>query len=164
MNGNNRETTGYIEAVCTSLKKGMVKHEVEEIILEENWGIHDDAHAGIWHRQVSLLAAERIGEMKKVMPRLPHGAFAENIITRGLDLRELRLGEQLAIEGGIRLEITQIGKECHNDGCAIKKATGKCIMPEEGIFTRVIKGGAIRKGAVIERIACATNQTAALPT
>lgn len=152
MSSNNRGTTGYIEAVCISPKKGIVKHEVEEVILEENWGIRGDAHAGLWHRQVSLLAAERIGEIKKIMPRLRNGAFAENIITRGLDFRDLRLGEQFEIEGGIRLEVTQIGKECHNDGCAIKKATGKCIMPAEGVFTQVVKGGAIRKGAAIARI------------
>lgn len=157
---NKVNQTGHIEAVCISPKKGIVKLEVAEVLLEENWGIHGDAHAGIWHRQVSLLAGESIDKMKKALPRLRNGAFAENIITRGLDLRGLRLGEQLAIEGGICLEVTQIGKECHNDGCAIKKATGKCIMPTEGIFTRVVKGGAIKKGAVIERLDVASGRGA----
>jgi MOSC domain-containing protein YiiM len=142
---------GTVEAVCISSKKGIVKHEVEQVVLEGDWGIQGDAHAGDWHRQVSLLAGESIDGVKEILPQLRNGAFAENIITRGLDLASLRIGERLTIEGGIVLEVTQIGKECHNSGCAIKKATGQCIMPTEGIFTRVKQGGVIRKGAVIGR-------------
>lgn len=137
---------GRIEAVCISGKKGMVKKEVEAVTLKENWGIIDDAHAGDWHRQVSLLAAESIARVKEVLPTLKMGAFAENIITSELNLAELGIGDKLRIGDFIRLEVTQIGKECHNSGCAIKKATGDCIMPREGIFTRVLSGGIVTPG------------------
>lgn len=133
-----------VEAVCISEKKGMVKKEVPEINLEENWGITGDAHAGIWHRQVSLLAGESIDTVKKKLPHLKHGVFAENIVTRGLDLMTLAIGDRLVINEQVELEVTQIGKKCHNDGCAIKKATGDCIMPKEGIFTKVIRGGVVK--------------------
>ena len=141
---------GMVEAVCISEKKGMVKKESPEILLEENWGISGDAHAGIWHRQVSLLAGESIDAVKKKMPRLKHGVFAENIVCRGLDLMSLVIGDRLVIGGTVVLEVTQIGKECHNAGCAIKKATGDCIMPREGIFTKVIHGGVVKAGLAIE--------------
>ncbi len=141
---------GVVEAVCISEKKGMVKKEVPEILLEESWGITGDAHAGIWHRQVSLLAGESIDAVKKKMPHLKHGVFAENIVTRGLDLLQLAIGDRLVIDGKVVLEVTQIGKECHNAGCAIKKATGDCIMPKEGIFTKVIHGGVVKAGLAIE--------------
>jgi MOSC domain-containing protein YiiM len=149
---------GYVEAVCVSEKKGIVKKEVLEILLEEKWGIAGDAHAGIWHRQVSLLAGESIDAVKKKMPHLKHGVFAENIVTRGLDLLQLAIGDRLVIDGIVVLEVTQIGKECHNAGCAIKKATGDCIMPREGIFTKVVHGGGIRAGLAIaiEKISDAT--------
>ncbi|MFA7381904.1 MAG: MOSC domain-containing protein [Desulfurivibrionaceae bacterium] len=133
-----------VEAVCISEKKGMVKKQVPEIFLEENWGITGDAHAGIWHRQVSLLAGESIDTVKKKLPHLKHGVFAENIVTRGLDLMTLAVGDRLIINEQVELEVTQIGKKCHNDGCAIKKATGDCIMPKEGIFTKVIRGGVVK--------------------
>jgi MOSC domain-containing protein YiiM len=142
---------GMIEAVCISGKKGMVKKEVPEILLEENWGITGDAHAGIWHRQVSLLAGESIDAVKKKMPHLKHGIFAENIVCRGLDLNTLVIGDRLVIDCKVVLEVTQIGKECHNSACAIKKATGDCIMPKEGIFTKVIRSGVIKAGLAIER-------------
>lgn len=133
----------------------MVKKEVPEIILKENWGITGDAHAGDWHRQVSLLAGESIDEVKKKMPHLKHGVFAENIVCRGLDLMTLAIGDRLVIDSKVVLEVTQNGKECHNAGCAIKKATGDCIMPKEGIFTKVIHGGVVKAGLAIaiERIA-----------
>jgi MOSC domain-containing protein YiiM len=140
---------GYVEAVCVSEKKGMVKKEVPEVRLEENWGITNDAHAGIWHRQVSLLAGENIDAVKKKLPNLKHGVFAENIVTRGLDLKNLAVGDYLRIGEEILLQVTQIGKECHNAGCAIKKATGDCIMPREGIFARVIHGGTVKPGTPI---------------
>jgi MOSC domain-containing protein YiiM len=149
---------GMVEAVCISEKKGMVKKEVPEIHLEENWGITGDAHAGIWHRQVSLLAGESIEQVKKKMPHLKHGVFAENIVSRGVELTALAIGDRLIIDGTVVLEVTQIGKECHNAGCAIKKATGDCIMPREGIFTKVIHGGVVKAGLAIaiERISEAT--------
>jgi len=136
----------HVEAVCISKKKGMVKKEQAKVILKTQWGMEDDAHAGDWHRQVSLLAGESIDTVKKVLPTLKNGAFAENIITRGLDLTSLKIGERLRVGERVILEITQIGKECHNQGCAIKKATGDCIMPREGVFARVIQGGEAKAG------------------
>jgi len=136
----------HIEAVCVSLKKGMVKKEQPQVTLKADWGIDGDAHAGDWHRQVSLLAGESIDTVKQVLPTLKHGAFAENIITRGLDLTSLTVGDRLRVGAEVVLEITQIGKVCHNDGCVIKKATGDCIMPREGVFARVIHGGINQAG------------------
>ena len=135
----------YVEAVCLSHKKGIVKKEQNKVVARENWGIEGDAHAGNWHRQISLLAGESIDSVKEILPTLKNGAFAENIITRGINLSSLRIGDRLQIGDEVILEITQIGKECHNSGCAIKKATGDCIMPREGIFARVITGGTITK-------------------
>ena len=139
----------HIEAVCLSHKKGIVKKEQQQVEMRENWGIDGDAHAGDWHRQVSLLAGESIDNVKEILPTLKNGAFAENIITRGIDLTTLTIGDRLQVGDQVVLEITQIGKECHNSGCAIKKATGDCIMPREGIFSRVIKGGTVAKDDTI---------------
>jgi MOSC domain-containing protein YiiM len=139
----------HVEAVCSSHKKGIVKKEQGNVVVIENWGIDGDAHAGDWHRQVSLLAGESIDTVKEVLPTLKNGAFAENIITRGIDLTTLNIGDRLQIGDTIVLEITQIGKKCHNDGCAIKKATGDCIMPKEGLFARVIQGGEMSKELTI---------------
>ena len=119
-------------------------------MLKENFGIEDDAHAGDWHRQVSLLAGESIDTVKETLPTLKNGAFAENIITRGIDLTQLAIGNRLKIGNSIILEITQIGKECHNSGCAIKKATGNCIMPKEGLFAIVVAGGSIASADEIQ--------------
>jgi len=140
----------HVEAVCISIKKGTVKRERPEVVLKENWGIEGDAHAGDWHRQISLLAGESIDEVRKILPTLKKGAFAENIVTRGLDLCSLKIGDRLQIGDKVILEVTQIGKECHNKGCAIKKATGDCIMPREGIFSRVIVGGTVRAGVSLQ--------------
>jgi MOSC domain-containing protein YiiM len=107
------------------------------------FGMEADAHAGDWHRQISLLAGESIDTVKETLPTLKNGAFAENIITRGIDLTQLSVGDRLQVGDTIILEITQIGKECHNSGCAIKKATGDCIMPREGLFAKVVTGGTI---------------------
>lgn len=134
----------YVEAVCISEKKGIVKREQATVIVRTDWGIESDAHAGEWHRQVSLLAGESIDAIKEKLPTLKNGAFAENIITRGIDLTALKIGDCLEIGNEVVLEITQIGKECHNSGCAIKKLTGDCIMPREGLFGRVIRGGTIK--------------------
>ena len=136
----------HVEAVCISEKKGIVKREQAEVTLKTQWGIENDAHAGDWHRQVSLLAGESIDNVKEILPTLKNGAFAENIITRGIDLTTLKIGDRLRVGEEVVLEITQIGKECHNDGCAIKKATGDCIMPREGLFARVIQGGEAKAG------------------
>ena len=140
----------YVEAVCTSHKKGIVKREKEKVVLKENFGIEADAHAGDWHRQISLLAGESIDTVKETLPTLKNGAFAENIITRGIDLTQLSVGDRLQVGDAIILEITQIGKECHNSGCAIKKATGDCIMPKEGLFAIVVAGGTISSADEIQ--------------
>ena len=135
-----------VEAVCTSDKKGIVKKERDRVSLKTNWGIEGDAHAGDWHRQVSLLASESIALVREQLPTLKKGAFAENIITRGIDLEKIGIGRRIRIGESAVLEITQIGKECHNSGCAIKKATGDCIMPREGLFAKVIEGGLVAPG------------------
>lgn len=132
-----------VEAICISRKKGIVKKAVDNATFKMNWGIIGDAHAGKWHRQVSLLAGESIDNVKKILPTLKNGAFAENIVTRGLDLNRLKIGDRLQVGDSVLLEITQIGKKCHNSGCAIKKATGDCIMPREGLFAIVVDGGTI---------------------
>ena len=141
-----------VEAVCTSDKKGIVKKEQECVTLKADWGIEGDAHAGDWHRQVSLLASESIQLVREVLPTLKKGAFAENIITHGIDLETLGIGKRIMIGTSAVLEITQIGKECHNSGCAIKKATGDCIMPREGLFAKVIEGGSVCPGDEIVRL------------
>jgi MOSC domain-containing protein YiiM len=141
-----------VEAVCTSEKKGIVKKEQASVLFRENWGIEGDAHGGDWHRQVSLLAAESIDLVKEVLPSLEKGAFAENIITRGIDLAKIGIGDKLQIGDSVIIQVTQIGKECHNSGCAIKKATGDCIMPREGIFSKVISGGAVVPGDKIVKL------------
>jgi MOSC domain-containing protein YiiM len=142
---------GFIEAICISIEKGVVKKAVSEISLLPGWGIEGDAHAGDWHRQVSILAGESIDRMRRKLPELDHGMFAENIVTRGIDLSILTIGDSLLIGDDIVLEITQIGKECHNAGCAIQRATGECIMPKEGLFCRVVQGGTITPGMVVGR-------------
>ncbi len=140
---------GHIEAICISRKKGVVKKPISSSIFIEDWGIEGDAHAGKWHRQISLLAGESIDKMKEKIPSLSQGAFAENIITRGINLLKLNIGDELILNDGIILEITQIGKECHTS-CAIKTRTGDCIMPREGLFARVINGGIVKKGDSIK--------------
>lgn len=140
---------GSIEAVCLSSEKGVVKVAMNQILLKEEWGIEGDAHAGAWHRQVSILAGESIDRMREKIPDLSHGMFAENIVTRGIDLSSLCVGDRLFIDDSVVLEITQIGKECHNGGCAIQIATGACIMPKEGLFCRILEGGTVKPGMSI---------------
>ncbi|MGN0968798.1 MAG: MOSC domain-containing protein [Oscillospiraceae bacterium] len=140
-----------VVAVCISEKKGTMKHEVPEIQVKKNHGIVGDAHAGDWHRQVSLLGSESVDKMKKVFPDIPIGAFAENILTEGVTLYELPIGTRLRVGGQVLLEVTQIGKECHAS-CAIRKQVGDCVMPREGIFTIVLEEGPIRAGDPIEII------------
>lgn len=134
-------------ATCISEKKGVKKHPVPYIILEVNYGIIGDAHAGNWHRQVSLLPNESVDAMRDKLPDLKAGDFAENILTEGVSLKDLPIGAALQI-GGAVLEITQIGKKCHND-CEIKQITGRCVMPTDGVFAKVVKGGEIRPGDTI---------------
>ena len=137
-----------VVSVNISEKKGTVKREVPEIRLKLRHGILGDAHAGDWHRQISLLAEESVDKMRSLLPGLEPGAFAENINTRGLDLKSLPVGTRLRL-GETVVEVTQIGKECHND-CEIKKRTGKCVMPTEGIFAVVVREGTVRKGDEID--------------
>ena len=133
-----------VVAVNISERKGIRKHEVPYIELLPHHGIVGDAHAGDWHRQVSLLAEESIDTMRALGLSLTAGAFAENINTIGISLKTLPVGTLLQI-GAAVLRVTQIGKECHSD-CAIKKATGKCVMPTEGIFCEVVIPGRVQKG------------------
>lgn len=139
-----------VVAVSISEKKGTKKHTVPFVNLIEDFGIEGDAHAGKWHRQVSLLARESMENMKKKLPTLKAGDFAENILTEGIILYKLPIGTILKI-GQCMLEVTQIGKECHF-GCEIRHIVGDCVMPREGIFTRVIKGGKIQANDDIEII------------
>ena len=142
---------GYVEAVCISDRKGVVKKEVSNAELRESWGIIGDAHAGNWHRQVSLLAGESIDQVRQLMPDLLHGAFAENIITRGVDLKLIKISDRLRLGEAVILEVTQIGKKCHN-ACAIKETTGDCIMPKEGIFAKVVSAGVLYKDMPVTRL------------
>jgi len=131
-------------AVCISENKGERKKPVEAVQLRENHGIAGDAHAGEWHRQVSLLAQESIDKMRALGLDVNAGDFAENITTSGIDLVSLPIGARLQV-GEALLEVTQIGKECHTR-CAIFYQAGDCVMPKEGIFVKVITGGLIRPG------------------
>ena len=138
-----------VVSVNISERKGTAKHPVPEIQLKYRHGIVGDAHAGDWHRQISLLAEESVDTMRALSPvPLDAGVFAENINTRGIDLKGLPVGTRLLV-GETEVEVTQIGKECHSD-CAIKKAVGKCVMPTEGVFAVVIREGAVRPGDDIE--------------
>ena len=135
-------------AVCISEKKGEQKHEVSEIVLKKDHGIVGDAHAGNWHRQVSLLGTESVDKVHAVLPEIAPGAFAENILTEGITLYQLPVGTKLRA-GEVLLEVTQIGKECHL-GCAIRQLTGDCVMPREGIFAVVLEEGVVRPGDSLE--------------
>lgn len=146
-----RSKTGKVLSINISDKKGVVKEPIGQGLFIENHGLENDAHSGSWHRQVSLLAIESFNKMKTMgMEDLNPGDFAENITTEGIVLYELPIGAKLSIGETIQ-EVTQIGKECHT-GCAISKTVGKCVMPKEGIFTKVIKGGVIREGDSIKII------------
>ena len=135
---------GKIESINISKDKGQKKTRVEEVYINEN-GIEGDGHSGKWHRQISLLSRESIQQINRKGANAKAGDFAENLTISGIDLKKIKIGDILSIEGRDKIElmVTQIGKECHNDGCVIKKATGDCIMPREGLFAKVIKGGTI---------------------
>ncbi len=139
---------GKVVAVCTSTRKGVRKQPQDEVMLQENWGIEGDAHADLWHRQVSLLAEESIDKMRAKGLNVSEGSFAENLTTRGIDLLALPLGARVTVGSQVVLEITQHGKICH-ERCAIYRQAGDCVMPREGIFARVIVGGPVRAGDVI---------------
>lgn len=136
-----------VVAVCISEQKGERKKPVHEVAVQENFGIVGDAHAGDWHRQISLLAMESIKKMQAKGLDVTTGDFAENITTEGIDLPSLPLGTKLAI-GDTLTEVTQIGKECHTR-CAIYHQAGDCVMPREGIFVKVLRGGSLKTGDAI---------------
>ena len=140
-----------IKAVCISEKKGQQKHPVDQIRLLPDVGIPGDAHAGNWHRQVSLLGTESVARLQeKIRIPLFPGAFAENILCEGICLYRLPVGTKLRI-GSAVCEVTQIGKECHAD-CAIRQQAGDCVMPREGIFVRVLEEGTAKSGDQIQII------------
>jgi len=136
---------GQIVAVSVSQRKGIKKSNLTECKLLEDEGLDGDAHAGDWHRQVSLLAMESIDKIRGKGLDVSPGDFAENITTSGLKIWELPLGTRLTVGSEALLEVTQIGKECH-DRCAIYHQVGDCVMPREGVFTRVLRGGTVRPG------------------
>ncbi len=139
---------GEVMGICISEKRGTAKVEVDEANLIEDFGIEHDAHAGNWHRQVSLLSFETREAFKARGAEIDDGAFGENIIVSGIDLIHLPVGTQIK-SGDVLLEVTQIGKECHSH-CEIYHRMGECIMPTNGIFTRVLHGGKLKKGDQIK--------------
>ncbi len=138
-------------AVSISRTKGVVKENVPSAMLKVDHGIENDAHAGDWHRQVSLLATESIDKMRAEGLELSPGDFAENITTEGLDVPGLKIGDRIKVGNDVVMELTQIGKECHS-GCAIMKKVGKCIMPTEGVFFKVLVPGEVRPDDKIELV------------
>ncbi|MDQ7782007.1 MAG: MOSC domain-containing protein [Desulfomonilaceae bacterium] len=137
--------SGKITAVCTSTHKGVPKKDVAYGILDVGFGLRGDAHGGDWHRQVSLLATEQIETMKGKGLDVGPGSFAENFTTIDFDLGGVKVGDRIRVGETAVLEVTQIGKECHTR-CAIYHKVGECIMPEQGVFARVIEGGEVRTG------------------
>jgi MOSC domain-containing protein YiiM len=140
-----------IHAISVSKTKGVRKDNVSTAVLRTDHGIENDAHAGEWHRQVSLLARESIAKMVQRGLEVGPGDFAENITTEGINLTELPIGGRLRLGSEALVEVTQIGKECH-DHCAIYHEAGDCVMPREGIFVKVLTGGTISFGDTITRI------------
>ena len=137
--------TFEVASVNISEAKGVVKHPVNRIMVDAR-GVVGDAHAGAWHRQVSLLSQERIEEFSQSVERqIRPGEFAENLTTRGLDLRRVAPLDRFRL-GAVELEVTQIGKACHGDECAIFREVGQCLMPKEGLFCRVVHGGPVQSG------------------
>jgi MOSC domain-containing protein YiiM len=142
---------GRIVAVCTSAAKGERKKNIGRGMLIANHGLEGDAHAGPWHRQVSLLAMESITKMQAKGLQVGPGDFAENLTTEGIDLVSLPVGTKLKIGDRVLAEVTQIGKECHSR-CAIYRQAGDCVMPREGIFVAILEGGPVQVGDRIEVI------------
>jgi len=137
--------TGEVLAVNISEKRGIKKHNVDEAYLRADWGIEVDAHAGSWHRQVSLLSLSSVDKMRALGAEIDFGDFAENLTVTGIEVATLPIGTRLQV-GEVEMKVTQIGKECHNQGCPIKKQVGTCVMPIEGIFARVLDSGWVRVG------------------
>jgi len=142
-------TKGAIKAISISKKRGTQKYNVSAAELKVDFGIEGDAHAGDWHRQVSLLAEESIEKMRTKGAAVTEGDFAENITTEGIDLQSLAIGDKLRLGAEAEVEITQFGKQCHG-GCEIFQQIGDCIMPREGIFAKVTKPGRVKPGDTIE--------------
>ncbi len=140
-------TGATVLALSISTEKGTPKSNIPAAQLRENWGMEGDAHAGKWHRQISLLADESIAKIRALGLEVPPGGFAENITTTGIDLLALKIGDRLRV-GECELKITQIGKECHSR-CAIYQQVGDCVMPREGLFARVLVSGVVRPGDAI---------------
>ena len=136
--------TGVVRAICISPRRGTEKRPVEEGHFQAGYGIREDAHGGDWHRQVSLLSYDKVKEFNEQGAGVEDGAFGENLVVEGIDFRSLPVGSRF-LAGEVELEMTQIGKECHSH-CAIYHRVGHCIMPHEGVFARVLKGGVIRPG------------------
>jgi MOSC domain-containing protein YiiM len=143
--------SGKLVAVSVSDRKGVVKHNVPQALLQVDHGLEGDAHAEGGHRQVSLLAKESIDKMVAAGAMVKPGDFAENLTIEGLEVMNLPVGTLLKVGGEVELEITQIGKACHK-GCAIRELVGDCVMPREGVFARVIKGGVVAPGDTVEVI------------
>lgn len=135
---------GKLIAICISQKRGTQKKEVQSAYLKPDWGIEGDAHAGNWHRQVSLLSLEKIEDFRAKGAEVDFGAFGENLVIEGYDLRNIPVGTKVQVKETV-LELSQIGKECHSH-CEIYKKMGDCIMPREGVFAKILKGGEIRPG------------------
>lgn len=144
-----KELSQRIVAVCTSKEKGERKTDVGQAELQEGFGLIGDAHGGDWHRQVSLLAIESIDKMRAAGLDVGPGDFAENLTTQGVNLYVLPVGTRLRVGDSVLLEMTQIGKECH-DRCAIYHQAGDCVMPREGVFATVVSGGLVKTGDRLE--------------
>ncbi|MBN2857712.1 MAG: MOSC domain-containing protein [Candidatus Delongbacteria bacterium] len=138
--------TGKLKAICISENKGTEKHAVGAALINKK-GIVGDAHAGDWHRQISLLSFDIVEKFRSENPQVKiiDGAFGENLLIEGIELCKPAVGDRIKI-GEVELEITQIGKECHGDGCTIFRSVGKCIMPKTGLFSKVIRTGSIQPG------------------
>lgn len=143
------ENTGRVLAVNISDKRGEKKHDIGEAYLQAGLGITEDAHRGEWHRQVSLLSLSSVEKMRKLGIEINYGDFAENLTISGLEVCTLPIGTRLRI-GEALTEVTQIGKACHNQGCAIKKQAGHCVMPTEGIFVKVLESGRVKCGDTVQ--------------
>ena len=141
---------GKITAICISEKRGTQKVNIHEANFIEDFGIENDAHAGKWHRQVSLISYEQIEDFKKRGAQVEPGAFGENVIVQGIDFKNLPVGTRFRCND-VELEMTQIGKKCHSH-CQIFHQVGDCIMPREGVFAKVLKGGSFKVGDEMEII------------
>jgi MOSC domain-containing protein YiiM len=149
---------GQVLAVNISEKRGIKKHDVGEAYIKSDWGIEIDAHSGDWHRQVSLLSLSSVEKMRALGAVIDYGDFAENLTLAGIDVATLPIGTILQV-GEVQMKVTQIGKECHNKACAIKKQVGTCVMPIEGIFAQALTSGWVRTGDSVEVLNVTNNYT-----